>query len=330
MGLRTPTGSLVGAFGAAVLLAGCGYVGEPLPPLANVPQKVTTLAAVQRGGTIIVQFLVPQVTTEDKPIPRPVKLDLRVGPSEPFNENTWATSAKQIPQVPSKDGIARYEIPSAEWNGKSVIFGVRVAAGNGKTSGWSNWVVVPVVAPPQKPTDVMATATAEGVKVTWRGQGAQFRVFRKPEGAEQFALGATVEKPEWTDPDAEFGKRISYLVQSVVKAEDKLAESDLSNEFTLTPVDKFPPAAPAGLHATVGPATVELSWDPNTENDLAGYRIYRAVGDGTFQKIADLGPIPSYSDKAVERGRKYRYAITAIDKANNESDRSAASEAVVE
>jgi len=331
MGLRTPTGSLVGAFGVAVVLAGCGYVGEPLPPLANVPSRVTTLAAVQRGGVIIAQFLVPQVTTENYPIPRPVKLDLRIGPSEPFNETQWAGSAQQIPQVPSKNGIARYEIPASAWTGKSVVIGVRVLARNGKSSGWSNFFAVPVVAPPQKASDLAAVATAAGVKLTWQAQGSQFRIFRRPEGVEEFALAATVDRPEWTDPDAEFGKRTTYLVQTVVKLEDnRLAESDLSDQISISPVDTFPPAVPAGLHATAGPASVELSWDPNTESDLAGYRVYRAVGGGPFEKIAELSAVPSYSDKAVERGKTYRYAMSALDKAGNESRQCAPVEVVIE
>lgn len=53
------------AFAAAALLtAGCGYVGGPLTPLANVPSRVIDLAAVQRDSRIIVQFTVPRLTTE--------------------------------------------------------------------------------------------------------------------------------------------------------------------------------------------------------------------------------------------------------------------------
>jgi fibronectin type 3 domain-containing protein len=306
-------------------------VGEPLPPLANVPAKVTNLAAVQRGSTIIAQFSAPLLTTEEKPIPRPVKLDLRVGPSEPFQENDWAAHAEPIPPAPIRNGIARYEIPSAEWVGKDVVVGVRVVGGNGKMSAWSNFVALPVVTPPEKPVVAEPEATAKGVKLTWRAKGPQFRVFRKPEGAEEFALAATVDHAEWIDPDAEFGKRTTYLVQSVVKLNDtQTAESDLSTEVSIAPVDTFPPAPPVELHATAGPASVELSWEPNAEPDLAGYRVYRSVGGGAFEKIADLSAIPSYSDKTVERGKAYRYAITAIDKAGNESGRSAVAEVVVE
>src|SRR6185369_13399516 len=122
------------------------------------------------------------------------------------------------PPVPASEGTARYEIPAAEWLGKGVILGVRAVAGNGKAGAWSNFVVVPVVPAPEKPTTVVATATAEGVKITWRAGGSQFRVFRKTEAGPDFALAATVDKPEWTDTEIEYGKQYVYLVQTVAKA----------------------------------------------------------------------------------------------------------------
>ena len=108
---------------AALLLAGCGFVGDPLPPLANVPPRVSDLAAIQRGARIIVQFTVPARTTEGHPIPPPVRLDLRAGTADRFEENEWAAAARQIPPGAMENGIARYEIPAADWTGKEVIFG---------------------------------------------------------------------------------------------------------------------------------------------------------------------------------------------------------------
>src|ERR1035437_1164645 len=130
---------------AALLLAGCGYVGDPLPPLANIPPPGSDLAALQRGGRIIVQFTGPAKTTEGHPIPPPLRLDLRSGAADQFEENQWAAGARQIPPGAMANGVARYEIPAADWIGKEVIFGVRAVAGNGKQSRWSNFVVVPVV-----------------------------------------------------------------------------------------------------------------------------------------------------------------------------------------
>ncbi len=103
-----------------------------------------------------------------------------------------------------------------------------------------------------------------------------------------------------------------------------MAESDLSPPSTLTPEDKFPPAVPSGLHGDRTASSVALVWEPDSDADLAGYRVYRAVNDGAWQKLADVNTIPTYTDTTVEHGKSYRYAVSAFDKAAkvNESDRS--------
>ena len=54
------------------------------------------------------------------------------------------------------------------------------------------------------------------------------------------------------------------------------------------------------------------------------------MGEGAFEKAAEVGRIPTWSDRAVERGKTYRYAVTAFDQAGNESARSAIAEAAVQ
>ena len=96
------------------------------------------------------------------------------------------------------------------------------------------------------------------------------------------------------------------------------------------PVHARPPAAPAGLRAVASAASIELSWDANSEPDLAGYRVYRSTNGSAFEKIADGNEIPAYSDRAVEAGKTYRYVVTAVDKSGNESGRSAEAEGVLQ
>jgi len=315
---------------AALLTTGCGYTGEPMPPLANIPTRVNDLAAIQRGSRIMAQFTVPARTTEDKAIKTPLQLDLRIGTAEPpFNQEVWASHATPVPAGPVDNGVARYQIPAAAWTGKEVTLAVRVLSARGKTLGWSNFVNLPVVAPPERPAEVHAVATAGGVRLTWRARGDSFRIYRRT-GSDAFAPVASVPQPSWTDSGAEFGKHYVYQVQTIVKLPNNTeAESDVSEEAGITPVDVFPPAVPAGLNAASAPNSIELSWEGDTEPDLAGYYVYRATGAGPFEKAGEMVLIPSYSDRAVEHGKTYRYAVSAIDKSGNESARSAPVEATL-
>ena len=83
-------------------------------------------------------------------------------------------------------------------------------------------------------------------------------------------------------------------------------------------MDRFAPAVPGGLTALAGVSTVELAWERNTEPDLQGYVVYRGLGDGKLEKLSPV-EAPSYSDKAIEAGKTYRYAISSIDRYGNES-----------
>ena len=313
---------------AALITSGCGYVGPPLPPLANIPSAVQDLSAVQRGAVILVEFTVPLTTTESMPIRKALKLDLRIGTAgSPFDAGAWSAGARQVSGAKYGNGIAHYEIPSAEWTGKSVTVGVRTIGSNGKASNWSNFASLPVVAPPEKPGNVTVTDTPQGVHVAWTAHGDSFRVFRRAGDAGDFELVATVEQPEWTDHAADFGKPYAYRVQAVVKiAGGREAEGDLSDPFVITPQDVFPPAAPSGVSASPAPNSVELTWNPNAEPTLAGYSVYRSTAGGAFEKIADAVLIPAYSDRTAEHGKSYRYALTAVSKTGHESPRSEAVE----
>lgn len=88
--------------------------------------------------------------------------------------------------------------------------------------------------------------------------------------------------------------------------------------------DQTPPAVPSGLTAIGYHTTIVLSWIPNTENDLAGYRLYRSNG-GDFQIIASLQPEDtSYTDNTGAPPKTYSYKISSFDSSLNESDLSEA------
>jgi hypothetical protein len=313
-----------------LLLAACGYVGDPLPPLINIPKPVTGLAAVERGDRLIVQFQLPTHTTEQITIRQPLTVDLRLtaSPIVPFDIDRWANEARQISGGVVKDQTVRFEIPVAGLAGRQVTLGARVAGANGKHSDWSAMLSVPVVAPLEAPASLRPEATPSGVRVSWSGPQGRFRVLRRGPGEKEFILAAQVSETQWIDPRTEFGKTYTYIVQRVTDlGAGHAAESELSAEISLTPADTFPPAAPSGLRASGSPASIELSWDRNPEPDLAGYRIYRAAPNSAFERLAEIGETPAYSDRTAAPGTAYRYAVAAFDDTANESPRSSPVEA---
>jgi hypothetical protein len=309
---------------AALLLAGCGYVGDPLPPLMRIPTPVEDLVAVQRGEKIIVPFTVPRLTTEGTVLTEPPALDLRAGPApRPFDPHGWAAGAKQFGEGPVENGRARYELPVNGWPGQEIAVGVRAVGPSGRDGGWSNFATVSVVLPLARPVGVRAEAAPQGVRVSWQGSAPLFRIFRRAPGEERFSHASDVAAAQWIDTAAEYGKTYSYLVQAIMKAGAGEAESEISEPAAVTPADRFPPAVPNGLTAVASTASVELVWERSAEGDLGGYRVYRAEAGGEWTPAADTGETPSYSDRAVASGKMYRYAVSAVDRSGNESERSA-------
>lgn len=308
----------------ALFSSSCGFIGSPLAPLANVPARVLDLAAIQRGDRIIVQFTLPLKTTEGVTIKPPLELDLRIGPTAaPFSPDQWAAQAKHQPAPPKPKGTVRYEIPASSWTGKEVAIGVRTTGANGKPSEWSNFATLQAIPPPPQPLDLRGESTPAGVRLTWRAAADHFRVLRKGPAEPGFTVVAPdLHTPEFLDAGAAVGTEYTYIAQSFLpQGSNKEAQSDLSDEFKITRTAP-PPATPAGLLAVPSSDTIELNWDSNSDSVTTGYRIYRAAPGGDFVKIGEVSAIPAYSDRAVEHGKTYRYAVAAIDKDGRESGRS--------
>lgn len=65
---------------------------------------------------------------------------------------------------------------------------------------------------------------------------------------------------------------------------------------------------------------VVLTWDKNSELDIAGYNIYRSNNPENVTTVyINKYTETSFIDTALERNRYYYYSVTAVDKDNNES-----------
>jgi subtilase family serine protease/flagellar hook assembly protein FlgD len=125
------------------------------------------------------------------------------------------------------------------------------------------------------------------------------------EGVEQAGLASWSPLP----PDGVYTLRLT--------AADKVGLTAVALR-TVT-VDTTPPAPPTGLGATVEKtsdtaADVRLTWNPNSEPDLAGYLVDLESSRLTGAAI----PSPSYVDKGRVEA-VYFYSVYAVDKAGNVS-----------
>jgi hypothetical protein len=243
--------------------------------------------------------------------------------------------------------------------GGALVYVIRTRASQKRASGDSNAVSVrmyPVAVPI---TNLEARVTEPAIELNWTAPAltsggdalngfSGYRIYRgELDAALAEAAQTDISKAKWKSPFTllapsventyrdtlfDFGKTYAYVVRSVVLVDGNALESSDSNAAIVSPRDTFPPAAPQNLVAAVlsgatpGSVLVDLSWSINLETDLAGYRVYRSEQEGTRGALitADLLLAPAYRDTSVEPGKRYWYSVTALDRAGNESDASAA------
>ena len=70
-----------------------------------------------------------------------------------------------------------------------------------------------------------------------------------------------------------------------------------------------------------GAATV--SWNANTEPDLAGYRLYYGTASGVYTAFVNTGLTAAYTVTALTHGTRYFFAVIAYDTTGNVSTFSA-------
>jgi len=70
-------------------------------------------------------------------------------------------------------------------------------------------------------------------------------------------------------------------------------------------------------------AEATLGWDPNTEPDLAGYRVYVGSESGSYSSSVDTGMETSYTLSNLEPDKTYYLTVTAYNMQGAESDHSA-------
>ena len=139
------------------------------------------------------------------------------------------------------------------------------------------------------------------------------------------------------------GETYTYAAQRVrtvtVGGHELKVRSAEAAATTIAVRDVFPPSVPSGLTAVQNLASgaqagsIDLSWEPDAETDLAGYVVYRrnVSASGEVEGAAvrlTAAPVveTAFRDLTAVAGQRYSYTVTAVDASGNESKASAAAE----
>jgi hypothetical protein len=66
-------------------------------------------------------------------------------------------------------------------------------------------------------------------------------------------------------------------------------------------------------------SALTLAWDPNTEDDLAGYKVYYGLQSGNYDSVIDVGNVTEYTVTDLTSETRYYFVVTAYDTSLNES-----------
>jgi hypothetical protein len=351
--------ALAAAMVAATAFTGCGTPGAPLPPSLKLPDPVTNLSAVRTGDQVALAWTMPRKNTDKLPIkgniPVRVCREEASGPCQQVTANlSFAPDAKAAFTETLPDTLAT-------GGPRPLTYFVELLSPHGRSAGPSNGAHVLAGEAPAPVAGLSALLRKDGVVLRWQPGSAaspnvivrlhrnlltpQHRAEPEAKSNSQQGLLAPPKEPvernlivdspgepdRTIDKTIRFGQAYEYRAQRVarvtVDGENVELAGPLSEPIRVEAIDTFPPSVPGGLAAVATAATsaagpsIDLSWIPVSEADLAGYAVYRREGDSPWQRISPSPPIvgPGFHDPRVQPGRTYRYAVTAIDQLGHES-----------
>ncbi len=351
--MRATNGFYAAGLIIIAILCGCGTPGAPQPPSLNLAVPVSDLRAERNGGEVRLTWTPPRQTTDGAAFRHRGPTKICRGMDIPHSDRCDEVGSVPLAPPNAKTATAIDQLPSQNALADAyAIYSLQVENDRGRSAGLSNQVQVPAVSVSIVKDPITTRATADAIvataQITTNGAGVPqtLQLRRKEPGSPQEITVATspleidsagqTKQTELRDESFAWEKTYSYRL--VLTATAKLPngvvsfEGSSSQPVTVFAHDIFAPAVPTGVQAVFSgnfagqQPSIDLTWDPDTNRDLAGYFMYRRSGDDPVSAARKLNqqPIaaPAYRDTAIQPGNTYFYSVSAVDQRNNESARS--------
>ena len=152
-----------------------------------------------------------------------------------------------------------------------------------------------------------------------------YYIYRSINNEDHFERISLTETNYFTEKSLFYDSTYYYKISAVNRND---LESPLTSSVFARPVNIYTPLVPRRLEINARNWTdhleIRLTWEPPTDTDIQGYRIYRSTSSGfTADSLhyLDFTPGISYSDtKQIKLLTNYHYKIIAVDKGGLTSD----------
>ncbi len=173
--------------------------------------------------------------------------------------------------------------------------------------------------PPLAPDGVRATATEQGVKLSWWVPDGLdtygFYVLRGTSPDRMDLISSTVQDTVYLDSvlTAGYSGQLHYAVLAMDQQQQL---SDTSQIVTVAVQQPQVLTPPGGLVTLDGPEGVYLTWNDVMEIDdrITGYAVFRRdEASDQFEMLHDTWTLPGYTDSTAVPGVAYAYAVSTRD-----------------
>src|SRR5262249_13205324 len=247
-------------------LSACGRVGDPLPPFIRIPEAVKDLSVTQNGYDLVLNWTNPPRYIDGSAATNLSRVHIR-------------TNGEQFAAVKIEAAGQRqsYVTPVGPVISGERTFSLVVETAQGKFSQISNTASVTTVDVPGRIIGLTAHPDQRRIFLTWE------KPQDHPELADAYVVmrtdvpaeAATVTDASYEDVRVRQGRALTYRVTAVSRVGGKMIMGAGSESRTVTVEYQTPPAVPVGLEVKASETGAFVTWEPNSEIDLAGYRVFR-------------------------------------------------------
>ncbi len=316
-----------------IALGGCGFKDDPVPPNTVVPTAITDLRyqLSDKGVTLYWSYPGETVSGDELPDISEFFMYRAVVPVDSYCDtcpipfgNPISLPGGSLPRDGQK--TASYQATLLR-PGNLYFFKVRSKASWWAESDDSNVIQFLWNTPAQAPTGLTITADENKNILQWQPvkthldgspitAPVKYQVFRSTAGTTFEPLGNPVAELSYTDMSVVTKRKYFYQVQSISLYPQGSVGGGVSETVSASPMDKTPPATPAGLRGIYTSVGIKVFWEHVKAPDVKGYRVYRRLsGEQAPTMVAEvLLPYNMYIDRNPPKDKtKIYYSVTSID-----------------